>query len=140
MRLFAYLPPSVFVSHDDGTGDAWHDFFHIAVTEGTECRAAKYAQELWEYPRDFYWVFLSKARKAEHECMSHEIEAQVVGLLYDKDVSAWRKEDALSMLSYEYLSMDAGWTADKIEEKMKGYSDAAQAWVAKHIDKIRKAL
>ena len=102
--------------------------------------AAVWAQECYEAglklnPVNLIRVAFSKAFRREMEIMGHEIETQAAVRIYGRVEAAYRRKEARVLTRHPEFK---GWGAGKIERAMRAKSCAADKWVARNIDAIRK--
>ena len=121
-------------------GRNWPGVIHL--NPNAPYRAAVWAQEAYEAvhklnPFNLLRTRLSKRHKQRMEIMGHEIEVQAVRIVYALNINSVRQREAISM-KRGYDGLFADMTKDQIEQLMLANQDAANRWVRKNLNQIKK--
>ena len=123
-------------------GRNWPGLVH--VRKGLPYPAAVVAQEAWEsmHKMDpiklFHRVFKrSDQDQREFEFMGHEIECQVMHLLYGVRLDSARQSEALSMKG-GYDGLFQNMSIARIKMELEARQEKALKWVNKNMKHIRK--
>ena len=117
---------------------------YVVMDPDAKPYAAIWAQECYEAmyklnPVNSIPMLFSNEPKREMEILSHEIEVQVAGWLYGKNMEQYRWVEAQRMVR-GYESLFSKYAVDSLVRMMKYKTYFAKKWISKHEKAIKRMM